>query len=114
MRSRRPRRSTSTPTRNTSSSIPIAPRPRSARPMAMALSDAEHLADRSAAWVQDNYKRQRAKVEQQRDSSNKKHTDHHTKLIPELEIRRDADVKAAEERYPKDLAEAAKKYEADL
>ena len=35
-----------------------------AAPMAMALSDAEHLADRSAAWVQENYKRLRAKVEQ--------------------------------------------------
>ena len=85
-----------------------------AAPMAMALSDAEHLADRSADWVQENAKRLKAEVERRRDAHNKKHADVHAKLLPELEARRDADLKAAEERYPKALAEAAKTYEADL
>jgi S-DNA-T family DNA segregation ATPase FtsK/SpoIIIE len=85
-----------------------------AAPMAMALSDAEHLAERSSAWVQDNAKRLRSEVERRRDAQNKKHADHHARLIPDLEKRRDADIKAAEERYPKALSEAAKKYEGDL
>jgi DNA segregation ATPase FtsK/SpoIIIE, S-DNA-T family len=85
-----------------------------AAPMAMALSDAEHLAERSAAWVQENAKRLKGEVERRRDAQNKKQTEHYEKLIPELEKRRDADVKAAEDRYPKALSEAAKKYETDL
>ena len=85
-----------------------------AAPMAMALSDAEHLADRSADWVQENAKRLKLEVERRRDAQNKKQADHHDRLVPELEQRRDADLKAAEERYPKALAEAAKKYESDL
>jgi DNA segregation ATPase FtsK/SpoIIIE, S-DNA-T family len=85
-----------------------------AAPMAMALSDAEHLAERSAVWVQENAKRLRSEVERRRDAQNKKHADHHERLIPDLEKRRDTDVKSAEERYPKALSEAAKKYESDL
>jgi DNA segregation ATPase FtsK/SpoIIIE-like protein len=85
-----------------------------AAPMAMALADAEYLADRSADWVQENAKRLRTEVERRRDAQNKKQADLHAKLIPELDLRLQTDVKAAEERYPKALAEAAKKYEADL
>src|SRR5207245_4266532 len=79
-----------------------------AAPMAMALSDAEHLAERSASWVQENAKRLKAEVERRRDAQNKKATETHDRLIPELKLRHDADIKAAEERYPKALAEAAK------
>ena len=69
----------------------------------------------SAAWVQDNAKRLRAEVETPPGRPEQEaRPSTHDKLIPELEARRDADVKAAEERYPKALAEAAKKYEADL
>jgi len=85
-----------------------------AAPMALALADAEKLADRSAAWVDENAKRLKAEVERRRDALNKKAADTQAKLIPELEHRRDSDTKAAEERYPKALAEAARKYEADL
>ncbi len=85
-----------------------------AAPMAMALSDGEHLADLSSTWVVENAKRLKSEVERRRDAQTQKAHDLHEKLIPDLESRRDADIKAAEERYPKALAEAAKKYETDL
>jgi DNA segregation ATPase FtsK/SpoIIIE, S-DNA-T family len=85
-----------------------------AAPMAMALSDAEHLAERSYTWIQENAKRLRDEVTRRRDSQVQKQADHHDRLIPELKIRHDSDIKGAEERYPKALSEAAKKYETDL
>ncbi len=85
-----------------------------AAPMAMALSDAEHLADRSADWVQANANRLKAEVVRRRDAQVKKQADDHARLIPELNERLQTDIKTAEERYPKALADAAKKYEADL
>jgi S-DNA-T family DNA segregation ATPase FtsK/SpoIIIE len=85
-----------------------------AAPMAMALSDAEHLAERSYNWIQENAKRLKDEVTRRRDAQVKKQADHHDKLIPELKIRHDSDIKGAEERYPKALSEAAKKYETDL
>ena len=85
-----------------------------AGPMALALADAEFLAERSAGWVQDNAKRLKDEVARRRDASNKKHAETHAKLIPELKIRHDSDLKSAEERYPKALSESAKAYEANL
>ena len=85
-----------------------------ASPMAMALADAEHLAERSADWVTENAKRLKAEVTRRRDAQVKKQNDDHDRLLPDLKQRHDADLKASEERYPKALAEAAKKYEADL
>ncbi len=85
-----------------------------AAPMAMALADAEHLAELAYDWIQENAKRLRARADKLRDDQNAKHQEHHDRLIPELKVRHDADIKGAEDRYPKALADAAKKYEVDL
>jgi ABC-type multidrug transport system fused ATPase/permease subunit len=81
-----------------------------AGPLLRAVTDADRYADRSARWVEENYKRLVGEVERRRDATLKKAHDTHDALIPELEARLNADIKAAEERYPKALAEATKAY----
>ena len=79
---------------------------------AIALGDAREA--RAIAWVDDWNKKNSAEVERRRDADNKKARDLHSRLIPELEERRDRTIKNAEERYPKALAAARKKWEDDL
>ena len=65
-------------------------------------------------WIQENAKRLKARVESSETPRTRSTRITTTSSSPSSKVRHDADIKAAEDRYPKALAEAAKKYETDL